>query len=74
MAASWSEIVAHSLAVENHGRPFAVPIECVDRAVPREFLEIGVSDPVRALSRALRGRGLYVDRNDDTVIVIRLPE
>lgn len=74
MAASWAEIINRSLAVEQHGKPFAVPAECVDQAMPNEYRELGVSDPVRALSRALRGKGLYVDRNDDTLIVIRLPE
>jgi hypothetical protein len=56
------------------GRPFAIPLECVDRPVPHEYREMGVSDPVRALRRAVRGKALDVDRNEDIVAVIRLPE
>ena len=74
MSATWVEIVEQSLNVADHGKPLAIPFECLDRAVPAEFREMGVYDPVRALDRVLRGKDLYVDRNDDTVIVIRLPE
>jgi hypothetical protein len=74
MSATWGEIVERSLSVADHGRPLTIPFQCLDQAVPDEFREMGVFDPVRALDRVLRGKDLYVDRNDDVVVVIRLPE
>ena len=58
MTTTWDEILKHSLSVKEHGKPYNIPVQELDEAVPEAFAEKGMDSSLDALNRTLAPHGL----------------
>jgi hypothetical protein len=71
LAMSWDEIIAHALMVKSRGGSWSIARHELKAAIPNEWRDMGVKDPVEALNRVLAGNGLIAILECGMVTVIK---